>query len=248
MVMSIAYRRRQDVSILLVLSMVFSLWVALPQPANAGFLQSVGKAIRWTTVTAGSLAGAFMGGVLGMAVGGGPIGMVAGAVGGYIVSKKLMTWATSSFANIAMVLGAVGGGLLMAGMGAPMLAIGIIGGGLIARAIAALIKKVTGKSAIMVNKENLESVKIQLERSQSIIERRFSGSAVSEAAAAVESTTQAAGAAVVKTSQQVYDQYLDAYRAYMDATQKGDAAAAKSSYTDYQKYLAEYNQMLKDGK
>ena len=93
-----------------------------------------------------------MGAVLGMAVGGGPIGMVAGGVGGFIVAKKLMGWATSSFANVATVLGAVGGGLLMAGMGFPMLAIGVIGGGLIARGIAALIKKLTGKSAILINR------------------------------------------------------------------------------------------------
>lgn len=246
MIMTMSYRRRQEVSILLVLSMVFSLWAAVPERVDAGFLQTVGKAIRWTTVTAGSLAGAFMGGVIGMAVGGGPIGMVAGAVGGYIVSKKLLNWATSSFVNVATTLGAVGGGLLMAGMGMPMLAIGIIGGGLIARAVAALLKKVTGKSTILVNKKSLE---VQEERSRSIIERRLAETSTPATTPKVQSAPAAAKVEPAQlTSEQVYDQYLSAYRAYMEATQNGDSKAAQQSYTDYQKYLALYNQMLKQGK
>ncbi|HNW35674.1 MAG TPA: hypothetical protein PKM25_12120, partial [Candidatus Ozemobacteraceae bacterium] len=201
MIMSIAYRRRQDVSILLVLSMIFSLWIAIPQPASAGFFQTVGNALKWTVNTAGSLAGACMGGVLGMAVGGGPIGMVAGAVGGYIVAKKVMNWATSSFVNVATTLGAVGGGLLMAGMGMPMLAVGIIGGALIARVAASLISKITGKSTKLVNKEN---VTIQEERSKSIIERRFATGAVGEAPASIQTKAQAAVVqAPEKTSQEV---------------------------------------------
>jgi len=246
MIMSITYRRRQDVSILLVLSMIFSLWIAIPQPVHAGFFQTVGNALHWTVNTAGSLAGACMGGVLGMAVGGGPIGMVAGAIGGYIVAKKVMSWATSSFVNVATTLGAVGGGLLMVGMGMPMLAIGIVGGALIARVVASLIKKVTGKSASLVNKE---SVTIQEERSKSIIERRFSAVSTDEAVAAASQQAQTTVVqAPEKTSQQVYNMYLDAYRAYMEATQNGDASAAKQSYENYQKYLTQYNQMLKEGK
>lgn len=243
--MSITYRRRQEVSILLILSMVFSLWAAVPQRVDAGFLQSVGKVLKGVVITAGSLAGAAMGAVLGMAVGGGPIGMVAGGVGGFIVAKKLMGWATSSFANVATVLGAVGGGLLMAGMGFPMLAIGVIGGGLIARGIAALIKKLTGKSAILINKERLA---VQEERSKSIIERRLAEAGTTAAAATAAPTSTATVTSGEKTSEQVYDQYLAAYRAYMAATQTGDAKAAQQAYTEYQKYLTLYNQMLKSGK
>jgi len=131
-------------------------------------------------------------------------------------------------------------------MGMPMLAVGIIGGALIARVAASLISKITGKSTKLVNKEN---VTIQEERSKSIIERRFATGAVGEAPASIQTKAQAAVVqAPEKTSQEVYDMYLDAYRAYMEATQKGDAAAAKTSYEGYQKYLAQYNQMLKEGK
>lgn len=241
--MNITYRRRQEVSILLILSMVFSLWAAVPQRVDAGFLQSVGKVLKGVVVTAGSLAGAAMGAVLGMAVGGGPIGMVAGGVGGFIVAKKLMGWATSSFVNVATVLGAVGGGLLMAGMGFPMLAIGVIGGGLIARGIAALIKKLTGKSAVLINKERLA---VQEERSKSIIEQRLAESGAAAAAIAAPASTATVSSGE-KTSEQVYDQYLAAYRAYMAATQTGDSKAAQQAYAEYQKYLTLYNQMLKSG-
>jgi len=236
---SIAIRKRQEISLLLIFTIFVSSWLVIPMPAKAGILSTLGKIAKTAVVTVGSLAAGYGGAVLGMAVGLGPVGMVLGGIGGFLIGKKLLGWATSSVANFATVGGAVAGGLLMAGSGIPLLAAGIIGGALVARGIASLITKLTKKAIPCVNTPaaNPEMDKKCAEFIAGMNARQASSV---PAASSITSSSQAAPAASGSNVQNAYNRYLAAYKAYMAATQKGDAAAAKSAFAEYQKALADY--------
>lgn len=238
-----SFRHRQDISILLVLSMLFTITLTtMTPPVDASFLRTAGSIAQTVFVNGGALVAGYMGGVLGIALGGGPVGMVAGGVAGFWLGKKALNWVTSSFANVAMVAGAVGGGLLVAGMGFPMLAVGVLGGAVLGRGIAALIKKLTGREPPVVNRAEVDR---QHERAVEFLARRR----VTQASSVIrpESKPVAAPAAVPKVdnAQQAYDKYLAAYKAYMEASQRGDARAARAAYANYKTYLRLYDTMLR---
>jgi hypothetical protein len=229
--------RKKDVSMLLVFTMLASMWLAVP--AKAGFLQTLGKITKTVVVTGGALAAGAAGAVLGMALGGGPIGMVVGGVAGFIVGKKLLSWATASFANVGTVLGAVAGGVLLAGAGVPLLVAGVVGGAIVGRLAVKLISKITGKvtNAVQVKGVSAEMDRKSIEFVQGMAKM---SSATTGAASAAAAKVTGAKAAVKVTTQNSYDRYLAAYRSYMAATQKGDPAAAKAAFTEYQSALAAY--------
>ena len=230
------YNRRQSFSILLVLSMVFSMWMTVSplNPANAGILSSVGNIAKSVFVNVGALAGGALTAVVGAAIGGGPLGMAIGGVAGYVVSKKVLKWTTSSVANFATVAGAVAGGLLCAGMGFPMLAIGIVGGGLISRllvkGVSALINKIKG-SATSTSKA--ESAKINSEELSSFID-------------SVQETPKQESSSI--DSQTAYNNYIEAYEEYVKCAQNGDTEGAKAAFEKYNTNQELYQALLKAGK
>ncbi|NLI76258.1 MAG: hypothetical protein GX442_07440 [Candidatus Riflebacteria bacterium] len=240
--MTLTFRRRQEISMLTVLCMVLSLWTFTAPKAHAGFLQSAGGLLKTVVINGGALAAGYMGGVLGIALGGGPIGMVAGAVGGFILGKKVLTWTTASVANAATVAGAVAGGLLCAGMGLPLLAAGVVGGALIARfgaqLIGKLFKKVTGKPAPVVD------LKAQDAKAQEFINQLSKGTPAAASPAPATPTKQAVEPSKTDATQGAYEKYLAAYKAYMAATQSGNAAAAQKAYAEYKTNLDLYNASL----
>ncbi len=251
--MTLAYKRRQDFSVLLVVSMIFSLWMSVaPMTAQASIWTSAKNIGKSIFVNGGAIAAGLMGGVVGAAVGGGPLGMAVGAAGGYIVGKKVLGWTTNSFANFATVAGAVAGGALCIGMGFPMLAVGAIAGGLGARLIVKGISKLFGKGkSVMVSQTSIDSEAAAKESAACADFLAKLNNKAAAPAAAVEKPAQAAAAPQEPAgmdSQTAYDRYLSAYKGYMDATQKGDAAIAKASYAEYKKYLGLYNSLVKSGK
>jgi hypothetical protein len=238
----VAVRNRQELSVVLILSMLFSCWLALPMPAKAGVLGTVGNIAKKVVVTAGALGTGYLGAVLGIAVGGGPIGMVAGGVAGFWVGKKALGWATSSWANFATVAGAVGGGLLMAGAGFPLLAAGVIGGALLARTVAKLFTRTTGiKNPPVVQVPNPEQDKKCLDFINALKAQEEAGS---PAAAPSQSVQSAAVAPATVSVQDAYNKYLSAYKSYMEATQKGNSEAAKKAFQEYQTNLAAYQSAM----
>ena len=155
--MTMTYNQRQSISTMLLISMLFSMWLTVAPigQVHASLLGKVGSVAKSLFVNVGALAAGAFGGVLGMAVGGGPLGMAVGAVGGYIVGKKVLNWTTSSVANFATVAGAIAGGALCIGMGFPMLAVGVIGGGLIAR-LAVTAAKLFGKKTVTLKQSDID--------------------------------------------------------------------------------------------
>lgn len=252
--MTMTYDRRQNVSLMLVLSMVFSLWVAVAPmtPVHASLLGSVKNVAKSIFVNVGAIAAGAFGGVVGMAVGGGPLGMAVGAVGGYIVGKKVLNWTTSSVANFATVAGAIAGGALCLGMGFPMLAVGVIGGGLVARLAVKGFQKLFGNKTVTLKQSDIDPNAAKAE-SAATADFLAKLNAKSEPAAVVKAEPVKTAAPVaatpaVKDSQTAYNNYLAAYKSYMDATQKGDATLAKSAYTEYKTNLDLYNKLIKSGK
>ncbi|HAE40705.1 MAG TPA: hypothetical protein DCG57_19045 [Candidatus Riflebacteria bacterium] len=254
--MTMTYSQRQNVSTMLLISMLFSLWVAVSPVGqlHASFLakaKDIGKAIF---VNVGAVGAGLAGGALGMALGGGPLGMAAGAIGGFIVGKKVLNWTTSSVANFATVVGAVAGGALCIGMGFPMLAVGVIGGGLIARLAVMGVSKLFGKKTVVLKQSDIDPAAAAKERAEAAdFMAKMTGTSTVPvtSGSTVKKTTSAAAAPEAKApakavdSQTAYSNYLAAYKQYMEATQKGNAALAKSAYTEYKTNLDLYNLLIK---
>ncbi|MDD3146708.1 MAG: hypothetical protein PHD82_05355 [Candidatus Riflebacteria bacterium] len=253
--MTMTYNQRQNVSTMLLISMIFSLWVAVAPVGQlqASILSKVGGAAKSIFVNVGAIAAGAFGGVLGMAVGGGPLGMAVGAVGGYIVGKKVLNWTTSSVANFATVAGAIAGGALCIGMGFPMLAVGVIGGGLIARLAVKGIQKLFGKKTVTLKQSDIDPAAAAAE-SAATADFIAKLNADDDEPAPVVKTEKATTAAPIvanpeiKDSQTAYNKYLAAYKSYMEATQKGNAELAKTAYAEYKTNLDLYNALIKSGK
>ena len=237
--MTLTMRRRQPISLLLVLAMLVSTFLAVPATSQAGFLDSVKSVSKWLVVKAGSLGAAYGGAVLGMAIGGGPIGMVLGGVGGYIVGKKVMEWGTKDSKNFWTLAGGLAGAALTIGMGWPVMLAGVAVGALGSRAVASLLKKMFNKVktvAAPVTAQAAAKMSEQDAKAQAFIDQ-MTGKTPK---AVVTSQAALAPMAASSGSQAAYNRYLAAYKTYMDATQKGDAPTAQKAYGEYQSALKEY--------
>lgn len=239
--MTTTYSRRKGLSILLVLSMFFSiLFTVSPiNEANAGVLGLVGSIAKTALVNVGALAGGAMAAVLGAAVGGGPLGMGIGAVAGYTVTKKVLNWATSDLSNFATVAGAVAGGLLCAGMGFPMLAIGVLGGGIVSRLLVKGVSALINKAKNASNKSDGVDVNYYLDN----IKNRYSTTTSSTVVKSSEIKSNNG----VKDSQTAYNNYIAAYEEYVKCAQKGDKTGAQAAYEKYTSNMSLYQSLLKAG-
>ena len=252
---AITINRQKHITCLLVLSMLFSIWASVGTmgTAHAISLGSIGSVARKIFVNVGGVAAGVFGGAVGAAVGGGPLGMAAGAVGGFIVGKKVLGWTTSSVANFATVAGAVAGGALCLGMGFPMMAVGVIGGGLIARLAVKGISKLFGKKTPVIPETDINPEAAARENAAvaDFIGKMNKDKEVKASAPVAKEepkvTEPRATSNEVKDSQTAYEKYTAAYKNYMTATQKGDAALAQSAYKEYKKYLTLYNSFIKNG-
>lgn len=248
---TLALRQKQNLSLIMALSMIFSVWFVTMTPVDASILSTVANVGKSIFVNGGALAAGAFGGVLGAAVGGGPLGMAAGAIGGFIVGKKVLNWTVSSFANFATVAGAIAGGALTLGMGLPMMAVGIIGGGLLARFATSAIAKIFGKKPLVIKKSDIDP---RAAAAESAAAADFIAGMNKEPATTTVTAPAAAPAPVsppsndIKDSQTAYEKYVAAYKGYMEATQKGDAQVAQAAYGEYRKYLDLYNALIKAGK
>ena len=257
--MIMTFNRRQSLSILLVLSMVFSMWMTVSplNPANAGILSSIGNIAKSVFVNVGALAGGALTAVVGAAIGGGPLGMAVGGIAGFFLTKKVLNWTTSSVANFATVAGAIGGGLLCAGMGLPMLAVGVLGGGLISRllvkGVSSLVGKITGGKILTIGKSDIDSDAAKAENAEltafmNSIQTNNVTSTTTTTASKTESATTKATTYVVEDSQTAYNNYIAAYEEYCNCAQKGDAEGAKKAYEAYQTNMNLYQSLLQAGK
>ena len=253
---TISNRYRQNISSLLIVSMIFSLWfVVAPNPAQASIWSTVKAVSRKVIVTGGALASGFMGGVLGAAVGGGPLGMALGAVSGYYLGNKVLGWVTNKSSHFATTLGAVAGGALCIGMGFPMIAAGVIGGGLIGLLVNKTFKKLFGNKPLpKVFTTTAPRPKVNTTEKASVIsfmnrlnhESNSSSAAVAKTAQTPRSS--AVSSPVNSDSQAAYNKYITAYKNYTIATQKGDSRNAKIQYSIYKLNLGIYNRLVKSGR
>ncbi|MDD3000784.1 MAG: hypothetical protein PHF29_03440 [Candidatus Riflebacteria bacterium] len=252
--LALSINSRQNISVVLVLSMLFSIWltVAPINRAEASFLGNIGGTVKSIFVNVGGLAAGALAAVAGMAIGGGPLGMAIGGLAGFIVGKKVLNWTTSSVANFATVAGAIGGGLLCAGMGFPMLAIGVIGGGLLGRLITKGVTALLGKGKnIVVAKSDMDpaaAAKESKEIENYIASLNAASSKSSPAAKSTYVNVETTSTAVPTNSEEAYRRYSAAYKEYTEAAQQGDSAKAKAALESYRKYFELYSALLNQGK
>ena len=246
MMMTMTYNRRQGLSIFLVLSMIFTMWISVcpVNRAEAGILSAVGGIAKSLFVNAGALAGGALTAVVGAAVGGGPLGMAVGGVAGFFATKKALNWTTKSFANFATVAGAVAGGFLCAGMGFPMLAVGVLGGGLVSRllvkGVGALVSKITGGKSVSVS--NVDIDEEAAKRESAAVEEYLNRMQREEESASVVNKP-----VLSITSQDAYNRYVSAFQRYSDCAQKGDAQGAQAAMKEYQENMELYQNLLAAG-
>lgn len=244
--LSITHTYRQGLSVLLVVAMFFSA-VVITSPVNkayAGIIGSIGSTLKSVFVNVGAVATGIVGGALGAAVGGGPLGMGVGAIAGFMLGKKALNFTTASVGNFATVAGAIAGGCLCAGMGFPMLAVGVVGGGLLARLVTKGVQKLFGRrKPISVTNTALSNECAAVENA-AVTEYLTNLHKKNELP---EDPVSVAGSAV-QDSQTAYNLYTKAYQEYAQATQRGDAEAAKKAYAEYKTNLDLYSVLIRAGK
>jgi hypothetical protein len=87
MITTLTFRRRQEISMLVMFSMLLSFLVVAPTPARAGFFSAIKNIF---TVGASLMAG-LVGGGIGLAVGGIP-GMLIGGIGASLLTFGMLNW------------------------------------------------------------------------------------------------------------------------------------------------------------
>ncbi|MGM0600490.1 MAG: glycine zipper family protein [Candidatus Rifleibacteriota bacterium] len=129
--MTLTLGRRNQLSVLLVFSMMFSIFfLAATPPAEAGFFRTLGKIGRAVAVTTAAVAGGVVGATVGC-IGGGPLGAVAGLTVGATLAGIATHGITSNAPTSALAgtaIGALVGG--PAGMIGGAVIGGLIGGGI----------------------------------------------------------------------------------------------------------------------
>lgn len=126
--------------------LVFSLFVtffAVPTPARAGMLGSLLSNLRPYTRVLGKIGGA----VVGAAFCGAslpPLGLIAGAIVGWIAGGIITGYATSSLTHLATLAGAAGGAMALASFGPVGYVAGILGGAFLAKKAMGLLYEADG--------------------------------------------------------------------------------------------------------
>ena len=130
--MHMTYRRRQELSIVLMITMVGSFLAVSPAPAEAGFLS--GLKTLFTVGT--SLMAGLVGGGIGLAVGGLP-GMLIGGIGASLLTYGALNWAGNHLPELA---GASAGAVIGSRFGVFGTLIGMITGAFLGDKISDAVK------------------------------------------------------------------------------------------------------------
>ncbi|MBF0498519.1 MAG: hypothetical protein HQM09_00165 [Candidatus Riflebacteria bacterium] len=226
-------RQRRSMNMILVLSIITSFFILPASPVRAGLLSNVWSSMRPLLSIAGRIGGA----VAGASLAAGfcpPVGMIAGAIGGWIVGGMITDFASGSLTNLATLAGAAAGAMAL-GPSVLGMAGGFLLGGFLGKTAFGLIRsldcKLTGGR---------------------LFDRgaKSSGTALTPSAASSVTTTNVmpvtsnqSKTPVVSADQAIRDaqaKYQQAYQAYISATQGGDAANISSANSAYLKAYAEY--------
>lgn len=123
--MTLTLDRRNHLSILLVFSMLFSIFIlAATPPAEAGFFRTLGKIGRGIVVAAAAITGGVFGATVGC-LGGGPVGAIAGLTMGATLAGIAMSGLTSNVGTSALTGASIGA---LIGGPAGMLGGAVVGG------------------------------------------------------------------------------------------------------------------------
>lgn len=156
--------RRTSIVYLLVLSFVFSIFVA-PMQAKAGVLGSIVNFVSPYSRILGQIGGAVAGASLGSAFCP-PLGTIGGAILGYVVGGTLGSYAGGGLSNIATLAGATAGYVACASAGPVGMVAGVFLGGVVGKVAYKLLKKLDNATtgglvfAPEVKEENNNSVSI----------------------------------------------------------------------------------------
>lgn len=236
---SITMAWHKQINVLLVLSIIASFFI-LPAttPAKAGILSTIYCKLGPVLKIAGRIGGA----VAGASLAAGfvpPLGMIAGAIGGWIIGGVITDYATGSLTNLAMLGGGVAGAMAL-GPGVVGTVGGFLLGALVGRigmgVLRSADKKITGGL---------------------LLQKGSAGAGQSLAPSGVTVTSGVTGAVTVNAqtptttavsadqqAKEVQAKYQTAYQNYINATQGGDAKNINAAHKAYQEAYREYQTVI----
>lgn len=247
---SCSANHRQSICMLLVISMLFSVWsgsfVVLSAESSSRSIRSVFKSIYEKN---GPLLMSLVGGITGALIGGGPIGMVIGAASGY--SLYSVMFKNFNLRDFAMVVGAVAGAVLTFGMG-PLMIAGIIGGGLVGKLANSFIARFV-RSGRRQRFEEANQVDHAVAARESAVAADFiagmssrAGSVTNKSGSAFSSSSESTTNEPGVDAQTAHARYVEAFQKYTEAAREGNAALAQAAHVEYRKYLDLYNRMIQN--
>ena len=222
--------RGQATAMLVLFSLIFSFFAPV---AEAGVVDSINrginkvgagirKGVNWLNNTVDKGRGLIIGtaavgsgimmGLGGAIIGGlcfGPVGLIAGAVGGYFLGKFLTK--TILHSSLPMIVGGVIGGALTATMGLPAILCGVFIGAVAGRFLA---KGTIGNDRVF-------SV-------------APSGTPATAGGPMADTTVLMRESTAMSGDAQAQQEYQHAYKMYVEAVQQGDEAATKKWLKAYQ--------------
>lgn len=247
---SCSTNHRQSICMLLVISLLFSVWsgsfAVLSAESSSRSIRSIFKSIYEKN---GPLLMSLVGGITGALIGGGPIGMVIGAASGYSLYSAMFK--NFKLRDFAMVVGAVAGAALTFGMG-PLMIAGIIGGGLVGKLANSFIARFV-RSGRRQRFEEANQVDHAVAARESAVAAEFiagmssnAGADNGRAGAASPSSTESITGEPGGDAQAAYSRYVEAFQKYTAAAREGNAALAQAAHAEYRRYLDLYNRMIQN--
>ncbi|MBU1108800.1 MAG: hypothetical protein KKB51_19140 [Candidatus Riflebacteria bacterium] len=236
--------RNRQFNLLLVASFVFAILI-VPATAEAGILGSVLNTVRPFAKVAGSIAGAVAGASL-CAAFVPPLGMLAGAVGGWIIGGIVTSYATGSLTNLATVGGAAAGMAALATFGPIGFVAGALLGGLLGKVAMGLLHKgdnaATGGILFMTG----DSASTAGSTSGVALAPEVPMSLESTAPVPVTSSVADAPVTIAPTTEEINNAdaaYRNAYQAYIGATREGNSQSISEAHKSYLQALEDYKKL-----
>lgn len=233
--------RNRKFNLFIVFTMVVTLF-GVPATAEAGILGKTLQAIRPFASVAGKVAGAVAGATLcaGFVP---PLGMLAGAVGGWIVGGIVTNYATGSLGKLASIGGAAVGVVALSSFGPVGYVGGALVGGWLGKTAMGLLqktdRKATGGILFMTGNQQPAAAPAGPVALSPEIPASFD-QAPSQVTSAVEPT---ATSQIEPTSEDLRNadaEYQRAYQAYVTATREGSSENIAEAHKAYLKAFESY--------
>ncbi|MBF0409106.1 MAG: hypothetical protein HQM10_17290 [Candidatus Riflebacteria bacterium] len=229
---SAVLRNQKSVHLMLVISILATFFVMPVKPVSAGFLSSLYSDLGPLLRIGAKIGGAVVGASLCSAFVP-PLGIIAGAIGGWMIGSAIGSFATGSITNLGMLAGGAVGAMAM-GPGFLGTVGGFLIGAIVAKVGIGILREIdcaiTG--GVLLNKGSGDSGSVSLSPSG------FSSGQIQQSISPTAVTSANVNAQTAEAN------YRKAYQEYISATSGGDASKIKGAHENYINALREYKAVV----